>query len=323
VTNNFINGGEKMFYPPYEEMYENALKVFENTKVENPINHQLVKSVFKKKPVDSHKGNSGRLAICAGSPGLTGAGCLCSESALRCGCGLVTLCCAQELNTIFEIKLTEVMTLPVSSKNGIITKEAFDSIFKKTQSCDALLYGPGLSRDQNIKELLYLLIENINKPIVIDADGLYVLSQNIEILKYASVPIIITPHIGEFSRLTGYDSEYILNNTHKCAMEFAKEHNVTVVLKSHRTVVSDGKSVYENILGGPAMAVGGTGDVLSGMIASFVSRGFSPLLSSLAGVYLHSLAADMATMETGEMSMLPSDIIRYICHASRITSDRQ
>ena len=140
-------------------------------------------------------------------------------------------------------------------------------------------------------------------------------------MKKATAPVIITPHIGEFARLTGYDKDYILKNLKTLAKEYAKKYNEIVVLKSHKTVVSDGSNVFENVLGSPAMAVGGTGDVLSGMIASFLAQGNSPLLSSLAGVYLHSLAADMATLEIGEMSLLPTDIIQYICHASKISSD--
>ncbi|MBR3933390.1 MAG: NAD(P)H-hydrate dehydratase [Clostridia bacterium] len=311
-----------MNYPPYDKMYEIVTDAFKHTDAKNPIDHELVKSAFKKKPKNTHKGSSGSLLVCAGSPGLTGAGCLSTEAALRCGCGLVTLCCAKELNTIYEIKLTEAMTLPVESREGIIKKEAFDKIFEKLNLCDALLYGPGLSRDENIKELLSKLLKNTKKPVVIDADGLYALAQDASMLKSVSVPVIITPHIGEFVRLTGYDKEYILNNLKNVAKDFAKKHNVIVVLKSHKTVVSDGENVFENVLGSPAMAVGGTGDVLSGMIASFLAQGHSPLLSALAGVYLHSLAADMATLEMGEMSLLPRDIIRYICYASKITSEK-
>ena len=311
-----------MNYPPYDKMYEIAMDTFKHTDAENPINHELIKSVFKKKPQDAHKGSCGSLLICAGSPGLTGAGCLSADGALRCGCGLVTICCAKELNTIYEIKLTEAMTLPVASKEGIIQKEAYSKIFEKLNLCDALLFGPGLSRDENIKKLLGKLLANTTKPVVIDADGLYALAQDLTMLSNMSAPVIITPHIGEFSRLTGYDKDYILRNLKTVAKEYAKKYNLIVVLKSHKTVVSDGNNVFENVLGSPAMAVGGTGDILSGMIASFLSQGNSPLLSSLAGVYLHSLAADMATLETGEMSLLPRDIIRYICHASKLSSDR-
>lgn len=312
-----------MFNISYEEMYEKATKVFYDTDIKNPINHDLVKLAFEKKPDNAHKGTAGSLLICAGSPGLTGAGCLSANSALRCGCGLVTVCCAEELNTIFEIKLTEAMTLPVPSKKGIITCEAFDMIFKKLQTCNGLLYGPGLSRNDDIEKLLFKLLKQTNKPMVIDADGLYALSKNVEVLNQTTAPIIVTPHIGEFAYLTGYSKEYILSNLHKTAKEFAQKHNVTVVLKSHKTVVTDGTEVFENVLGSPAMAVGGSGDVLAGMISSFLIQGNSPLLSSLAGVYLHSLAADMATIEFGEMSMLPCDIIQYSCYASKITSERK
>ena len=312
-----------MYYTPYEEMYKKVLEKFENTNVKNPINHKLVKSAFNKKKENAHKGTCGSLLICAGSPGLTGAGCLSAMGAARCGCGLVTLACSEDLNTIFEIKLTETMTMPLPSENGIIKPDAYDKISDKLKSCNAFLYGPGLSTNPAIKELLYKLMINSNIPMVIDADGLNVMSDNKDILKQTSAPVILTPHIGEFARLTGYNKEYILNNTTYLAEEFAREYNVIMVLKSHRTVVTNGYETYENILGSPAMAVGGSGDVLSGMIASFLAQGNTPFKSALAGVYLHSLAADMATLEYGELSLLPTDTIRYISYAAKITSDRQ
>ncbi len=308
-----------MDYFPYDKMYKKALEAFEHTNAKNPISFCLIKSALKKRPQNLHKGTCGHLVVCAGSTGLTGAATLACLGALRCGSGLVTLCCAKELNTIFEIKLTEVMTMAVSSKDGIISKDAYPAITDKLSKGNALLYGPGLSLNEDIKELVFELIKTSEKPIVIDADGLNAISENTDILKSAKAPVIMTPHIGEFARLTGYSTKYILDNPSTLAKEFAKEYGVILVLKSHKTVVSDGDIVYENVLGNPGMATGGTGDVLSGCIASFAAQGNPPLMSALAGVYIHSLAADMAAIETSEYSLLPSDIIRYISHSIRET----
>lgn len=309
---------------PYDcdRIYEKIMKKFENTNVQNPIDHFLIKKALKKRKEEIYKGSCGSLAICAGSPGLTGAACMAADSALRGGCGLVTLICAKELEHIFEIKLTEAMTKSVKSKNGIIKASAFDEILTILKGKDALLFGPGLTDSKEIKLLLEKIIKNTDIPLVIDADGLNVLKGNTNILKKTTEKVILTPHIGEFARLTGYDKDYILENQKRLCLEFSKEYNVITVLKSHRTVVSDGKMVYENILGNPGMATGGSGDVLSGLIASFLAQGASPLLSALAGVYIHSLAADMAMEKFGEYSLLPRDIINYIAYATKETNLR-
>ena len=275
-----------MHYFPYDEMYKKALSAFEYTDAQNPIDYAVIKKALTKRKADVHKGSCGRLLVCAGSTGLTGAAYLACMGALRCGCGLVTLCCAKELNDIFEIKLTEAMTMPVASENGVISADAFDEISSKLQNTDAFLYGPGLSQNDSIRELMISLLKTCDKPMIIDADGLNAVARDTSVLKSAISPVILTPHIGEFSRMTGYDTSYILSNGADLALKFAKEHGIILVLKSHKTIVTDGTDVYQNVLGNPGMAVGGTGDVLSGCIASFAAQGNSPLTSALAGVYI-------------------------------------
>ena len=297
------------------ELFLKAQETFKNTDVKNPICYDLIKDALKKRNKDIHKGDCGHLAICAGSLGLTGAACMASESALRGGCGLVTLCCAKELNSIFEIKLTEVMTMPVESEKGVILEKAFKDIDEKLKKCDALLYGPGLSNSKSIGKLLKKILSHSKLPIIIDADGLNVLSKNIDLLKKTKCPVLLTPHIAEFSRLTGLSIKEILENKKELAKNFAKENGVILVLKSHETIVTDGNDIYENVLGNPGMAVGGSGDVLAGLISSFVSQGNSALLSALAGVYIHSLAGDMAALEYGEISLLPRDMIDFVPYA--------
>lgn len=279
---------------------------------QNTITPDMIKGILKKRRKDIHKGDCGRLLIIAGSLGLTGAAIMSAVSSLRCGAGLVTLVCPRSLNHIFEVSIPEVMTMPVDDTDGIINKNDLNKIIDKAKKSDCVLIGPGLGAGEDLSYILKNVLLNC-KNIVIDADGINVLSKNIDILNGHNCNIIITPHVGEFSRLTNLESKDILKNTFEYAKDFSAKHNVTVVLKSHKTVVAtpEGK-VFENHLGNPGMATGGTGDVLSGAIASFTAQGYDINKSSALGVYIHSLAADMAALVNGEYGLIPSDIISYI-----------
>ena len=269
-----------------------------------------------------HKGSCGSLLICGGSTGLTGAPCLSAMSALRCGVGLVTVACPSDLNAIFETKLTEAMTLPLECKDGAIAFGARDDIFGKMKKSSALLIGPGLSQTDDIKRLVCDIIENSEIPLILDADALNVISDTPGILAKAKGHCIITPHIGEFARLSSLTTEEIIEDRVNLAQRFAADYGVITVLKSHSTVVAtpDGR-VYTNILGNSGMATGGTGDVLAGCIASFVSQGKDLVTSALAGVYFHSFAGDIAKEITGEYSLIAGDIIKYLGYAIKATQE--
>lgn len=311
-----------MYFLDTEEFYKTISEKLRYSDVKNPINHDLIKSAFPKRAENLHKGSCGALCVCAGSEGLTGAASMASTAALLGGCGLVTLICQRELNAIYETKLTEVMTLPVSSEEGVLSAASYPEMEKKLEASDAILFGPGMKNDKRVGELLEKIIINIPHPMVIDADGINVLSCNTELLRKASAPLILTPHIGEFARLTGKDTDYILRNQAELGEEFSLEYNAVLVLKSHKTTVSFGGKTYRNILGNPGMATGGTGDVLSGLVASLLAQGRDPLLSALAGVYIHSLAADMAQLLYGEYSLTPSNILEFIPYAVKHTTKR-
>ena len=182
--------------------------------------------------------------------------------------------------------------------------------------------GPGLSQTDDIGRLVSDVIEECECPLIVDADALNVISPDTSVLKRAKCPVIITPHIGEFARLCKKEASQIINNPSSYAKEFAQKYGCIVVLKSHRTVVAspDGK-VYANILGNPGMASGGTGDVLAGAIASFASQRRDALLSALAGVYFHSLAADIACAYLGEYSLIAGDIINCLPYAIKETQE--
>ena len=304
------------------EEYEKTLKKFENISVSNPITSALIASSVKRHDKCVHKANCGRLLVVAGSVGMTGAAIMASKAAMRCGCGLVTLACAKELNTIFEIALTEVMTCPVSSSNGVLSHDAKDEIKNRASKADSVLIGPGLSCSDQIVSLVSELVAECEIPIILDADGINALQSNPKILSKAKKPIILTPHIGEFSRLISKTSDEVLKNKEQLAKEFAQKYNVVLVLKSHETIVAfPNGAIYRNILGNPGMAKGGSGDVLAGCIASFVAQTGDAELSALAGVYFHSLASDMAVLETGEYSLIPTDTLNCLKYAIKETFD--
>ncbi|MBR2404824.1 MAG: NAD(P)H-hydrate dehydratase [Clostridia bacterium] len=305
-----------------KSIHSAIVSVFDSCGDDGIITPSVAADAVAKRPSDVHKGNCGRLLVCAGSRGLTGAAVLSTQAALRCGSGLVTLACAHELNDIFEIKLTEAMTLPVPSQNGSVSYSAKDKLFAKMHQSSAFLIGPGLSQTADIARLVGDAIQECSCPLVMDADALGVISPDPSVLKRAKCPVIITPHIGEFARLCKKETSQIINDPSAYAKEFAGQYGCIVVLKSHRTVVAspDGK-VYSNLLGNSGMASGGTGDVLAGAIASFASQGRDALLSALAGVYFHSLAADIAAAYLGEYSLIASDIINCLPYAIKETQE--
>lgn len=285
----------------------------------NAIFPDLAARLITKREPTTHKGSYGRLYVLAGSIGLTGAAVMACNSALKCGAGLITLGCARELNSIFECMLTEVMTKPLASRNGVISSQDINTVINDTKGADMCLIGPGLGRSEDVRTIVRAVLENSDTPCVIDADGLNAISKDIAILKERKSELILTPHIGEFSALTGLNKDEILNNPQKHATEFALKHNVVLVLKSHKTLVCtpDG-NCYVNILGNPGMATGGTGDVLSGCIASFAAQHITLSDAALLGVYIHSLAGDMASYEVGEYSLTPRDIIDFLPHAIKL-----
>lgn len=265
---------------------------------------------------DFHKGNCGRLFIVAGSKGMTGAACLASRGALRSGAGLLTLGVPSSEQPIAAAKLTEAMTLPLKCADGVISQAAYRDILKFAQKSDAVVFGCGIGRSADISEILCRLVREYEGVLVIDADGINALSENIDILKEKKCRIILTPHIGEMSRLSGADGKEILIDTQSAAAAFASEHGVTVALKCHRTVVAnpDGET-YVNNTGNCGMATGGTGDVLAGVIGSLAAQGMLPYEAAADGVFLHGLAGDIAAAEKGVFGMLAGDLAEALPYA--------
>ncbi|MDD4879746.1 MAG: NAD(P)H-hydrate dehydratase [Candidatus Omnitrophica bacterium] len=270
-----------------------------------------------KRKADSNKGDYGHVFVLAGSAGFTGAAALCSRAALLSGSGLVTLGIGKSLNPVMAKKLTEVMTKPLPETGGqALSEKAYAGIMKFSDKADCVAIGPGLSRNPGTQRLIRKLVAALKKPVVLDADGLNALEGRAELLKRAKAPVVITPHPGEMSRLAALPVKKVSAAKEKVAKEFANKYNVVCVLKGHRTVVAGpGGRKYVNSTGNPGMAKGGTGDVLTGMIASFIGQGMRPFDAAKFGVYLHGLAGDLAAEEKGEVSMLASDLLDKIPEA--------
>lgn len=264
---------------------------------------------------DAHKGNFGHIFILGGSARFSGAAVLCAEAALRSGAGLVTLGIPKSLNSaIIKIKSKEVMTLPLAeTTEGTLSLSAFQKVKDFSKNIDVLAVGPGLTQNKSTQNLVRKVISNINKPIVIDADGLNALAGHLDLL---GITRILTPHPGEMARLLGISVKNIQNNRKEIAAKFCRVHKVTLVLKGHNTVVADYKSnLYINKTGNPGMATAGSGDVLTGMIAAFLGQGLDAFNAAKYAVYLHGLAGDLAAKEKTQLSMIASDIIDKIPEA--------
>ena len=274
------------------------------------ILEDTLKGLLNPRVVDGHKGLYGHVLVVAGSTGKTGAAALTSLGAARSGAGLVTLAVAESLNPILENKTTEVMTEPLPEEApGILGPAALDRILALAENKSVVALGPGLGTAESTSRLVVQLLEQCDTPVVIDADGLNCLAGDPAVLKSIRKEAVITPHPGEMSRLTGLRTSEIADDRLAAARDFAAKYGVVCVLKGYRTVVAAPQGdLYLNTTGGPYMASGGMGDVLTGMIAGLVSQGLSPLDAARLGVYVHGMAADQTAVAKGVIGILASDI---------------
>jgi NAD(P)H-hydrate epimerase len=273
---------------------------------------RLPVQLYRRKP-DTHKGDYGYVLILGGSRGLTGAVCLATQACLRIGAGLVKVGVPFSLNNIFETKLTEAITLPLKEIKGNLSVSAFEQIKSILSKIDVVALGCGVGLYPSTKKLMLKIIKEIDKPLIVDADAINALAENLEVLKKRkSKNLILTPHLKEFSRLIKIDIEEIKKKRKFLVKEFAFKYNLILVLKGYRTLVSDGKEFFENKSGNPGMATAGSGDVLTGMIAGLVAQGISCFAAAKWGVYLHGLSGDLAAKEKTQMCLIASDIIEYL-----------
>lgn len=275
------------------------------------ITSEMVGDWLPPRPAPAHKGSFGRVLVVAGSRGMTGAACLTGEASLRAGAGLVTVAAPETLHDILEVKLTEVMTAPLpDTGNGSLSKGAKGRILSLLEGADVLALGPGLSQEPEVVDLVRELLPLVGKPCVLDADAINALAGAGDILGKAQAPVVITPHPGEMARLTGKTVKDVQMDRLAAAIEPAAMWNVVVLLKGARTVVAapDG-AVYINLTGNPGMATGGSGDVLTGIVAALIAQGVAPAHAAAAGAYIHGLAGDRAAGESSMTGMVAGDIL--------------
>jgi len=273
---------------------------------------------------ESHKGDFGKILIVAGSRGMAGAACLAAGSALRSGAGLVTVAIPEPLAPTLTAVQPCAMTLPLPpGPEGTLTAEAAEPILEFLAGCDALVLGPGMGRNPGASELVRRILVGRRCPAIVDADGLNNLSERMETLAEAPPPVVLTPHPGEMARLDSSAAPAGGSGRERTAAIFARRWNCILVLKGHRSVVSDGTRVYVNTTGNPGMASGGTGDVLAGMIGAFLGRKIPPFEASVLATFVHGLAGDLAAREFGEVSLIATDLLDLLPLAFRRHAGRQ
>lgn len=272
------------------------------------LNHEAVLNMLPDRNPDSHKGNYGKILLLCGSRGYTGAAALSAMGALRSGAGLVYLGVPESIYMIEAIKLTESIVFPLPDEGGKLSRHALEQLSGLLDSMDCVLIGPGLGNSSGTAAVLTWIIQKAKCPVVVDADGINLLAEHKDILRGRTVPLVVTPHTGEFVRLT---CKEITDRRHD-AVSLAKALGIIVVLKGHKTVITDGDSGFINLTGNPGMAVGGSGDVLAGIIASLIGQGLTPLDAAACAVWLHGAAGDLCQKEIGQYGMLPSDMLNAL-----------
>lgn len=269
------------------------------------LNHELVLSLLPDRNPWGHKGNFGKLLLLCGSRGYTGAAFFAAMGALRSGAGLVFLGVPESIYGIEAVKLNEPVIFPLPDAGGRLSADAVPEILTRLPQMDAVLVGPGLGQSEGTLAVVRAVLEKAECPVVVDADGINVLSAHRDLLRGRKLPTILTPHDGEFARLGGVIGE----DRMAAAAALAEELGCVVLLKGHETCITDGADGYLNPTGNPGMAVGGSGDVLAGVITALLGAGLPPLEAAACGAWLHGAAGDRCAAELGQYGMLPTDML--------------
>lgn len=267
---------------------------------------------------NSHKGTFGKVLIVAGSRGMSGAAVLCGSAALRGGAGLVQVASPIDVQPLVAAGNPCFTTacLPIEMKDHGLAEDAVPIILELAESAKVLAVGPGLGQSAKVPEIIEILLVQAKLPLVIDADAINALAKHrSDVLKRRPGPTVLTPHPGEFARLLKCSTEDVQANREELAVRFAHDHSVVLVLKGQQTLVTDGKRLYRNATGNPGMATGGTGDVLTGLIAAWIAQGLTPFDAAQLGVYIHGMAGDLAAEIKGQIGMIATDVIDQLPHA--------
>lgn len=274
----------------------------------NTIDPEYIQKAMPKRSANSHKGDYGKIFVIGGSVGMAGAVCLACDAAFKMGAGIVTACVPKEINDIVQISVPQAMTFPADFE-----KDA-DKILEKMADYDVILFGNGIGREKYVTALVEKVLHKAKVPVVIDADGLYALAQDVEMLKKVVAPVILTPHSGEMARLAGVSIADVENNRFETAEAFSRKFGLTLVLKGNHSIISapDG-AMYVNLTGNSGMATAGSGDCLAGMTAALAAVS-TPIDAATLAVYLHAAAGDFAKEQLSEASVTSVDIISAIPH---------
>ena len=272
------------------------------------LNHQSVLDILPDRDPWGHKGSFGKILLLCGSRGYTGAAYLAAMGALRSGAGLVFLGVPESIYEIEAVKLNEPVVFPLPDDEGKLSHLAIAEISRRLPQMDAVLIGCGLGQSEGTLSVVRYVLDQAKCPVVLDADGINVLQSHKDILRGRAYPTILTPHDGEFLRFGGSIGEDRMAS----AVYYAREWNCILLLKGHRTCITDGCTGYCNETGNPGMAVGGSGDVLAGMIVSLLGQGLNPLEAAACAAWLHGAAGDLCAKEIGQYGMLPSDMLTRI-----------
>lgn len=271
----------------------------------------MIRGFLKRRLPSSHKGSFGHAVVIAGSPGKTGAAHMASLAALKIGAGLVTLVIPETLNAILEAKTTEVMTYPVADDGrGFFIPGSFDEIAAFIEDKDVVIMGPGLSQNEGVMELTRKIYREVDKPFVIDADGINAFRGHTQLLRKKGSEAVLTPHPGELARLIGGTPKELNDDRIGAALARARAWGVSILLKGAASVLAtpDGQ-MFINPTGNPSLAKGGSGDILTGFIGGLASQGYGLTRSTLLGAYLHGYMADTWVENHSDMDLLALDLV--------------
>lgn len=272
------------------------------------LTHTDVLNMLPDRAADAHKGDFGKLLLLCGSRGYTGAAALAAMGALRTGAGLVYLGVPESIYSIEAIKLAEPIVFPLNDSSGKLSMDAAQEIREMLPKMDAVLIGPGLGQSEGTYAAVKTVLTEFAGPVVVDADGINLLCAHKDMLRGRTNPTVLTPHAGEFARINGAPCTDRLAD----AAALAQDLGVTVLLKGHETVITDGETAYINTTGNPGMAVGGSGDVLAGMLTALLGFGISPTEAAACAAWLHGAAGDLCAQQIGQYGMLPSDMLEVL-----------
>ncbi len=293
-----------------------AIVVRRGDRMDALISADRVAACFSPRESDSHKGTYGNLLTVCGSYGMAGAALLCARAALRSGVGLLTAAIPQSVYPLMAGVLPEAVYMPLpQTADGRLSTEALPTLVPRVLRADAVVMGCGLGTGEDVRAVVTEVLRQHTCPLVLDADGINVITAHTLVEETGAAPRILTPHPLEFARLSGIPIEEVQSDRVGVARRFADTYGVILVLKGHHTVVAaPDRAPLINPTGNAGMATGGSGDVLAGIIGSLAAQGMDAYDAAVCGVYLHGAAGDAAAQRLSQHAMLPSDMINELCH---------